>query len=256
MLEALALRGQNYTLAFTGNLLAEVYRRRDPPEDLLHDRAGILREAGYVELDGDGRWWAPSGRVFYAADEDGGAAYELDEALRHFFVVRRYRDAFGNVARVDYDRHDLTPVETTDPVGNVVRSEFDYRVLSPRLLTDPNGNRSAVAFDALGLVAGTAVIGKPGEHLGDSLDGFEPDLTPSQLAAFLADPHGPALRLLGNATTRTVHDVERYFASEKPVFAATIARETHLSDLRPGGSLNDLAPTALAPLCAIWRRLI
>lgn len=256
MLEALALRGQNYTLAFTGNLLAEVYRRRDPPEDLLHDRAGILREAGYVELDGDGRWWAPSGRVFYAADEDGGAAYELDEALRHFFVVRRYRDAFGNVARVDYDRHDLTPVETTDPVGNVVRSEFDYRVLSPRLLTDPNGNRSAVAFDALGLVAGTAVIGKPGEHLGDSLDGFEPDLTPSQLAAFLADPHGPALRLLGNATTRTVHDVERYFASEKPVFAATIARETHLSDLRPGGSLNDLAPTALAPLCAIWRGLI
>ena len=233
-LEALALPGQSHTLAFTGDLLSDVYRRRDPPEDLLPDRAGVLREAGYVDLDENGNWWMPSGRVFYSAEDGDGAASEQAEALRHFFVVRRYRDAFGNVTRVDYDRHDLAPTETTDPVGNVVRAELDYRVLSPRLATDPNGNRSEVAFDALGLVAGTAVMGKIGETLGDSLNGFEPDLTPSQLAAFFADPHGRALHLLGNATTRIVYDVARYFVSQKPVFAATIARETHVSDLRPG----------------------
>ena len=28
------------------------------------------------------------------------------------------------------------------------------------MMTDPNGNRSEVAFDALGMVAGTAVMGK------------------------------------------------------------------------------------------------
>jgi RHS repeat-associated protein len=233
-LEALALPGQGYALAFTRDLLTEVYRRREPPEDLLSDHGAVLREAGYIDLDEDGNWWMPSGRVFYSREEGDGAAYELAEALPHFFVVRRYCDAFGNVTHVDYDRHDLSPVETTDPVGNVVRAELDYRVLSPRLITDPNGNRSEVALDALGLVAGTAVMGKAGEHLGDSLDGFEPDLSRSQLEAFLSAPHRIALPLLGNGTTRVVYDVERYFASEKPVFAATIERETHVSDLQPG----------------------
>ena len=36
----------------------------------------------------------------------------------------------------------------------------DYRVLQPAQVTDANGNRSEVAFDALGLVVGTAVMGK------------------------------------------------------------------------------------------------
>jgi RHS repeat-associated protein len=233
-LEALALPGQSYTLAFTRDLLTEVYRRPEPPEDLLPDRGAVLREAGYVDLDEDGNWWMPSGRVFYSREEGDGAAHELAEALRHFFMVRRYRDAFGNFTRVDYDRHDLSPVETTDPVGNIIRADLDYRVLSPRLATDPNGNRNAVAFDALGLVAGTAVMGKVGENLGDSLDGFEPDLSRSQLEAFLSEPHCIALHLLDSATTRVVYDVERYFDSQKPVFAATVARETHVSDLRPG----------------------
>ena len=135
---------------------------------------------------------------------------------------------------VAYDPHDLAPVETIDPLGNVIRADFDYRVLSPRLITDLNGNRSEVAFDALGLVAGAAVMGKIGENLGDSLDGFSSDLTQAQLDAFFADPHGEALGLLGAATTRIVYDVERYFASQRPTFAATIARETHVSDLKPG----------------------
>ena len=42
---------------------------------------------------------------------------------------------------------------------------------------DANRNRTQVAFDALGLVVGTAVMGKPEENLGDTLTGFEPDLT-------------------------------------------------------------------------------
>ena len=33
-------------------------------------------------------------------------------------------------------------------------------------MTDPNGNRSEVAFDALGMVVGTAVMGKPSENAG------------------------------------------------------------------------------------------
>ena len=42
-------------------------------------------------------------------------------------------------------------------------------------MSDANRNRSAVAFDALGMVTATAVMGKPEEQLGDSLSGFDPD---------------------------------------------------------------------------------
>jgi hypothetical protein len=53
--------------------------------------------------------------------------------------------------------------------------------LQPFRVTDPNGNRAEVAFDTLGLVAGTAVMGKTTETKGDSLKEFVTDLTPEQL---------------------------------------------------------------------------
>jgi hypothetical protein len=43
-------------------------------------------------------------------------------------------------------------------------------VLQPTLLIDPNHNRSEIVFDALGLVAGIAVMGKSDETKGNSLD--------------------------------------------------------------------------------------
>ncbi len=50
--------------------------------------------------------------------------------------------------------------------ASVTTATYDYRVLQPRLVTDPNGNRSEVAFDALGMVVGTAVMGKDGRDQG------------------------------------------------------------------------------------------
>ena len=77
-------------------------------------------------------------------------------------------------------------------------------------------------------------MGKVTETAGDSLQGFTPDLTGHDVAAFLADPRAMAAQLLGDATTRVVYDAERYFVSQKPAFAAVIARETHASDLHDG----------------------
>ena len=76
-------------------------------------------------------------------------------------------------------------------------------------MTDPNGNRAEVAFDRLGLVAGTAVMGKITETKGDSLTGFVPNLTQQQRQDFLADPLGNMALLLGQATTRIVYDLDR-----------------------------------------------
>ena len=98
-----------------------------------------------------------------------GPAAEKAEAQQHFFLPRRFVDPFGNAASVDYDADDLLIVKTTDAVRTRVTATNDYRVLAPALMTDPNGNRAAAAFDVLGMVAGTAVMGKTTENLGDSL---------------------------------------------------------------------------------------
>ena len=224
-LQSLALPGENCGLA--------------TPAACLHEKIGphetaLRSEGGFVDLDGTNEWWAPSGRVFYSHETAADASHELRHAAAHFFVPRRYVDPFGHGTNVILDAHDLMPVETTDAVGNVTRAEIDYRVLAPRLQIDANGNRSEAAFDALGLVAGTALQGKEGEALGDSLDGFDPDPDPRTVRAFLHHPRGEAARLLGGATTRVVYDADRYFHSTKPAFSAMIARETHDSDLEDG----------------------
>ena len=144
-------------------------------------------------------------------------------------------------------------VETRDALGNRVTVDAnDYRVLQPRLVSDPNRNRTEVAFDALGLVVGTAVMGKPlpAPAEGDSLTGFVADLTQAQLDAFFdaADPHASAPALLQGATTRIVYDLDRFRRTRQanpddptkwqPACAATLARETHVSAPLPPQGLK------------------
>jgi hypothetical protein len=237
-LEALALPGEAYKLAFTPGLIRKVYRRGE--ENLLPDPKAILgNECGYVDLNGDGHWWIPSGRLFYAPDAGDDAAAELAYAREHFFLPHRFADPFGNITTVIYDRHDLEVVETRDPIGNTTKSQHDYRVLAPRLITDMNGNRSEVAFDALGMVAGTAVMGKEGQNEGDSLEGFVADLSESTLLAHIRDRLGDPHRVLGKATTRIIYDLfaferTRTQSQPEPAVVYLLARETHVSDLAAG----------------------
>ena len=121
------------------------------PVDLT--AGAVTDRGGYVDLDGNGHWWLPSGRAFYSPGTGDSAAEELAHARQHFFLPHRFRDPFAESASLAYDANDLLLTSTTDPVGNTVTAVNDYRVLQPRMLTDPNGNRAEVAFDTLGLVA-------------------------------------------------------------------------------------------------------
>jgi len=250
-LESLALPGESYQLAFTPGLLAQVFQRNG--QALLPNPVAVLGGqgadlGGYVDLDGDGRWWIPSGRTFYSPNSGDTPAQELAAARAHFFLPRRFRDPFGHDTRVTYDAYDLLLLETEDALGNrvtvgernasgnIIRRTNDYRVLQPRLVSDPNRNRSAVAFDALGMVVGTAVMGKPEETLGDSLTGFVTDLDETTILAHLqnplANPHG----ILQQATSRLVYDLFAYHRTKntpnpQPAVVYTLARETHQSDL-------------------------
>jgi hypothetical protein len=231
VLESLALPGERYKLAFTPGLLTQVYGNR--VTDVM-----LGMDGGYVHSEGEATWWIPAGRVFYSPQVTDTPAQELAFARQHFFLPHRSRDPFGNTAFMRYDQYHLLPVQTLDALGNQTTAAHDYRLLQPLRITDPNGNRAEVAFDTLGLVAGSAVMGKATETKGDSLAGFVPNLTPQQRQAFLADPLGNAARLLGPASTRIVYDLERYVRTQQPVFAAVLARETHASDPLPPNGLK------------------
>ena len=185
--------------------------------------AGYRREPDQPEL-----LWAPSGRVAFDPQQ--------------FYLPVRSRDPFGAVATISYDQHSLMPVRMVDPLGNTTEAIYDYRVLQPKLVIDPNGARTAAAFDALGMLVGTALLGLEGAGEGDTLEGFQPDLDEQVIVDYSADPlnlsgqtgtHDPHT-LLAGSSSRIIYDLERFRRTGEPTFAATLTRETHVSDLVEG----------------------
>lgn len=225
-IESLGIHGETYELTFTPGLL-KLFKRGD--EVLLSDPTILGRkggsDGGYVDLDGDGCWWSPSGRNYFHPM----ITVELSEARAHFFKIRCRTDPFGQSTILDNDVHDLFVIHNTDAEGNTFESRYDYRTLQLDQITDPNGNRSQCMFDELGMVIATALMGKTTENVGDSIEGLSP-LSDTEINQFFADPHGQAPRILGYATTRIVYDLNRYHEYGNPGFSAAIVRETHVSD--------------------------
>ena len=145
-------------------------------------RSQTLKPTALPAGDADDHWWIPPDSRSSPPTHVDAAATNSQQARQHFFLPRRYRDPFGQDAFVDFDANDLLMVETRDALGNRVTVDAnDYRVLQPRLVSDPNRNQTEVAFDTLGMVVGTAVMGKPlpAAVEGDSLAGFVADLDAS-----------------------------------------------------------------------------
>jgi RHS repeat-associated protein len=261
--EMLALPFEQYKLALTPGLLSTVYQRTlngnsenllPNPVSMLGGEGGYLRSNDYKTAgwfppsDPDDNWWTRSGLIFYSPSTSDTFAQELAYASQHFFLPRRFQDPFGHTTTASYDHYDLLVQETRDPLGNLVTAGErdqagtlttqgnDYRVLQPWLLMDANRNRSTVAFDTLGLVVGTAVMGKPAESLGDVLTNFIPDLADAVIAAHLQDPLTNPQDILQQATSRLVYDLFAYANTQndpqpQPAVVYTLARETHTADL-------------------------
>lgn len=228
--ESQALPGETYRLALTPGLIARVFGPARVTD-------AILLEGGYVRLPGQNDWWIPSGRVFFSPGDGDTSALERAEARAHFYQIRRAVDPFGSVSRITYDDYDLLLSAAVDAVGNVTGAENDYYVLQQFRTTDPNGNFSEVSFDCLAQVVGIAVRGKAGE--GDSLVGFEADLSDAAIQALRSGPPADSRANLHDATSRIVYDRFAYLRTrdlptpEAPM-VYTLTRETHVSDLLGG----------------------
>ena len=79
---------------------------------------------------------------------------------------------FGQRIDIEYDSEfALFPTRVTDPVGLTTEvAEHDYRLFQPLEVVDPNGNRTRYSYTPLGLLSCTAVMGKEGEAVGDTLE--------------------------------------------------------------------------------------
>ena len=113
------------------------------------------------------------------------------------------RDPFDNETNIQFDTYDFLPKKVIDPQGMTVEAEYDYATLQVKKMTDPNGNQSEFAYSPLGLLQKAAVMGKPGENNGDTLD--DPGIE-YQYDFFVFKNNG------------------------NPVWSKTITRENHIND--------------------------
>lgn len=229
-LNPMGLSYETYKLALSDDLLDAVLRDKleglvEPGETYATAVHDILTRGGYYAW--DGLWWIRSGRPGFAPD-----------AGDHFFLPQQYVDPFNQTTRFTYDPYHIYVQQVSDPLENTTSVEaFDFRVLAPAMIKDLNDNLAAAAYDILGLPTGSAVMGKPGHGSGDTLAGFEQDLSLSEVCAFFTeddDNESTARQWLGQATARFV-----YYLGEKreedgsityghhPACACKIAREVH-----------------------------
>jgi RHS repeat-associated protein len=171
-LDTLGLPYENYLLAFTPDLIQQVYENRISDAD--------LRNLGkYVQFSNDGNYWIKSGRTYFHPDlnlnpsikkVDPPKPTDIDIVKENFYLPVVYEDNFGNLIKILYDSNHLLINRIIDPLNNEMNSVINYRVLLPYQIRDYNDNLSGVRFDELRIVTQVFAMGKSSELKGDWID--------------------------------------------------------------------------------------
>jgi len=222
-IESLMLPCEEYQAAFSEQMVKDIYGI-DPVTDRQRINEDILKCAGYILQ--DNYWWIPSGQQAFKTD---------------FYLPYSSVDPLGNSSTIQYDEHNLLPIYSEDALNNQIIALNDYYTLQPYLVRDPNQNRTQVAFDALGMVAGTAIMGKAIRNEGDTLIDFDACIDYNVFMEHVENPvDNDPYEILKGATSAILYDLWRNKSSEDktvPVAAYTISREIHFHDLNPGEKL-------------------
>ncbi|KAF5629910.1 insecticidal toxin complex [Fusarium tjaetaba] len=205
-LETFSTLHQTFVLGFTAEMLQDMMLRTGNFGDQA-DLSQMASQGGYVDLDSNGCLWAPSGTQGFPSSKD---STELAAARSAFFVPSLSADPFGNQSTVEYDKYFLLKTSMTNALGSKVSWENNYEKLQPTTILDENSNVHQCLLDPLGHNVGTAIVGKPDQSTGSTVQDLDP--TPHQdLIDSLFDQPTEALskQLLGSADERVIYDLER-----------------------------------------------
>ncbi len=221
-IESLAFPFENYQLAFTPDLVSDIYGTK------VND--ALFTEAKFVHSEGDNNWWIRSGTKRFIQ----GAETPADAAVR-FYTAVAYVDPYGSETKVKYyGNYFLFIEETENSLGNKTGFDvFNFRTLSPQRIHDVNGNLYEVISNELGMLKAMAVFGKGAEA--DELTGLTEETDSAENTAIqdffnAADSVQLTNRgknLLQRATIRFVYNLENYQNNGEPVVMASVSREEH-----------------------------
>lgn len=221
-LESLAIAYESYQLAYTPQLLSDIYDAKV--------NAALLTEGRFISSEGDENWWIRSGTIQFLKESE-----TPNDATNRFFVPVAYTDPYGAVTKIKYySDYFLFIEETEDALGNRSGVEvFNFRTMAPQRMRDINNNLSEAISDELGFIKAMAVMGKGNEA--DDLTGLAEITSMDEVNVvqdFFNAPDSVQLTIKGksllqHATTRFVYDLEAYGKSGKPAVVAAITREEH-----------------------------
>ena len=239
---SLGISHQSYQLAYTKELLHEIYSAKQQDNDLV----ALMKEGKFVSTDADTKWWISSGTI-NLIDLADPTINTPAKARDRFYTPISYTDPYGSMTKIKHDSYFLFVEEITDALGNQTSiTKFNFRTLSPRQMKDANDNLSEVITDELGLVKAMAIMGKDLDNDGtgdeaDNLTGLSESTTDqNDITAFFAIANATGIcrsdnlkskadQLLKNATTRFIYDFEVYKNMGNPAVVAAVSREQHVT---------------------------
>lgn len=224
-MESLAIPFENYQLAYTPELLTDIFGVRVT--------APLLTQGKYMHLLGDNNWWIRSGTIQFIQGTEVVA-----DAQDRFYTPISHTDPFGAVTKVKYYGNYFMMVEETEnALGNKTKVNlFNFRTLAAHTMIDVNGNISEAISDELGMLKAMAVKGKGAEA--DELTGLTEITDAAEINAvnnYFNAPDSVQLttrgkNLLNRASVRFIYNLEAYQLTGEPIVISSIKREQHFVD--------------------------
>ncbi|MEM9546241.1 MAG: SpvB/TcaC N-terminal domain-containing protein [Bacteroidota bacterium] len=261
--DTLGLSNENYQLAYTPDLIKEIYQNGGTELQVDGDDVSnfIETKGKFSNINGD--LWIRSGHTHFKVN----AGESMSRIRDRFFSPVAFEDPFGAVTSVVYDTETFTGTtrnndgyylfikSTTNAIDNKVQiAVFNYRTMTPARMIDQNANPSSVLTDELGLVKAAVVEGngvfldasRTTVNIIEAADNFSElkEYTEATETANITQLFSSAsnistdtnqLRqsgntLLKNATIRFVYDFDTYQNTEnQPTVVVSIGREEHFT---------------------------